>query len=1290
MHTCMLSICCNSAIRFNTINIIILMKKFTPIFSIPILLASSVGHSAPTVTGNVISWPDDGWYQVQNAQTYTEVCAGGSSCEVTTGTYIVINHTTGERFTSVVDSSEIPTTPIDNGITVVGNVISWPDDGWYQVQRRNTLQEICAGVRSCSVGPGTFNVINHTTDVRSVVTVEPSDAPTYTGDGSVTVSGGVISWPDDGWYQVQNAATYEEICNGGRSCEAPPGIYKVLNHSTGTRINVEVAPGSESPADSGFGYYADWPVINSAVPKDPAIEAAVGEILAQMTIEEKVGQMIQPDLRNVTPEEASEFKLGSLLNGGGSWPNNYKQSTAADWAATADSYWEALESVYADRGFRIPFMWATDAVHGHNNVFGATVFPHNIGLGAANDPDLIFRIGGVTAKEVAATGLDWTFAPTVAAPRDLRWGRVYEGYSEDPEIIFNYAGRMVEGLQGGAEGLKTDQHVLSNVKHWVGDGGTLKGVDRGENGYSEEYLINLHAMGYFSGLDAGAQVVMSSFNSWSDPLNYDPTDSGEYNGKVHGSKYLITDILKDRMGFDGLVITDWNGHTEVNGCTAADCPQAVLAGNDIFMVPARTDWIPFYNNLVRHVSEGTIPMSRIDDAVTRILRVKMRANLWEKSKPSERSLAGNQANLGADEHKALAREAVRKSLVLLKNNDQVLPLSSTQRVYLAGSAVNNLEKQTGGWTLTWQGTENTAEDFPGATTIREAIVSHIGEDKIVDSLSDADETTVAVVAIGEEAYAEFYGDIKDHQTLGFANLKAAYAADLETIRSLKESGMTVVTIFLSGRPMYVNEEINNSDAFVAAWLPGTEAGGIVDVLYALDGSDFSGRLSYSWPAAQCDTAVNRVATHIPGYIAPEFEQDSVVGHTPLFPYGYGLSYAEPSESLGPLMLDSRDYGCGLDAPSTDIATSPLEVYGRNSGGEFVLRISGAANGWAGIQVSGQNDTEQGNVSTSPINYQGQYDGVHVQFDGENLAQIYLQYEDELGQDNTQYLNADSTLQFDVRVQQSPTDAFNLAQHCVHPCLGEISFQSFMPEPSDQWSTLKVPLSCMADEGMSFAAMSTPFLFFTGGAAEFDLGNVRIVPRSVDPAEDAFSCADLAGLEAAELMEEASSIFGNETWGADIEVFTARTGSDWSPVPELVTITAVGNGVDTEINVEYASDLEQTDKGVVIVNSTLQNISAYVANGTLEFELYVEDYADNVSGMVVKMESSTTGPDILIGGPDVYPAGQWHSVSINVADLGLDEEQLKEIIKPFVILPAWTDSQLGVKFSFRNVVLKLNP
>lgn len=1032
-----------------------------------------------------------------------------------------------------------------------------------------------------------------------------------------------------------------------------------------------------------LAYYSDWPAIASKVTVDPDIESRVSSILAQMTLEEKVGQMIQPNLDDVTPEEAKVYKLGSLLNGGGSWPNKDKHASAGDWAAAADSYWTALDEAYADRGFKVPFMWATDAVHGHNNVFGATVFPHNIGLGAANDPEMILRIGQATAKEVVATGLDWTFAPTVAAPRDYRWGRVYEGYSEDPEIIYSYAGKMVEGLQGGSVGLKTDTQVISNVKHWVGDGGTLKGVDRGETHYSEEYLMNIHAAGYFSGLKAGAQVVMSSFNSWHDDANYDQTGTGEYNKKVHGSKHLITDVLKGKLGFDGLVVTDWNGQNEINGCTSSNCPEAVNAGNDVFMVTARTDWKPFYDNVIAQVNDGTIAMSRIDDAVTRILRVKMRAGLWEKPKPSERSLAGNDSVLGSDEHRALAREAASKSLVLLKNQDGVLPLQATQKVYLAGSAADDLQKQTGGWSLTWQGTENDISDFPGATTVRMALEDQIGTDNIITDLAETDENTIALVAIGEDPYAEFSGDIKDHQTLGFAKLKTAYAADLQTVKDLKARGMKVVTVFFSGRPMYVNEEINNSDAFIAAWLPGTEAGGITDVLYQVGGADFTGRLSYSWPNKLCSTTINRVPATIEGYVTPEWEQDITGEHAPLFAYGYGLSYAD-SGNVVQLDLDSRDYGCGQDAPDDGVATIPLEVYGKASGGEFAMLVSGADNGWAGIPVSGQVATDQGSVSTSPINYQGQYDAVNVTFNGNNAAQIYAQTLDEAGQDRYSYLNAESTLQFDIRMYQAPTANFVLSQHCVWPCLGEVSINDFLPEVSTEWTTMKVPLACFAENGVDYQNLNTAFLFYTDGQAQFDLGNIRMVPKSVDPADDALSCSDLAGIEAPALDEAVSNIFGNEIWNAELSIYTAQTGGDWSPSEGYITTTLSGEGTETEVNVVYSTDKPETDKGLVLVTGTPQNLSNYLDSGMLQFDLYVEDYASNTDGMVVKMESSNSpGSDYFIGTPADFPAGQWHSVSVAIADLGLTDI-ITDIAKPFAILPAWGKPQGGVNFTFKNV------
>lgn len=882
--------------------------------------------------------------------------------------------------------------------------------------------------------------------------------------------------------------------------------------ATTTKKNLSDAPVNViEPVDASknhLKYYSDWPKIKSVVPKDPAIETDVAVILAKMTLEEKIGQMIQPSLDQVTPAEAKQYKLGSLLNGGGSWPAKNKRASAMAWARTADAYWEALDEAYQGRGFKIPFIWATDAVHGHNNVFGATVFPHNIGLGAANDPDLIYRIGKVTAKEVAATGLDWTFAPTVAVPRNDRWGRVYEGYSEDPEIVYRYAGKMVEGLQGGAEGLKSDTQVIANVKHWIGDGGTSHGVDRGKTHASLEDLINIHAVGYFSGLEAGAQAVMSSFNSWHSDENYDLSNKGGYNKKVHGSKYLITDVIKNRMGFDGIVVTDWNGHKEVNGCSASSCSVAVNAGNDVFMVTARNDWKAFYKNVIAQVNDGTISMERIDDAVTRILRVKKRANLWKKPRPLKRSLAGNQAQIGSPENRELAREAVRKSLVLLKNNADTLPLNSTQKIYLGGSAANNLAKQTGGWTLTWQGTDNKLQDFPGATTLKMALGRHIGADNVITELSKADSETIAIIAIGEDPYAEFSGDIKKHQTLSFAKTKATYAADIAAVKAAKDVGLKVVTVFFSGRPMYINDGINQSDAFVAAWLPGTEADGIIDNLYQRSGADFTGRLSYSWPNKACSDAINRSPQHIQGYNTPDYEQDIDSEHKPLFAYGYGLSYSTKAANradLNTLTLDDPKFGCGQDSE----VTTALEIYGRNSANEFVLRISGAKNSWKPIPIPAADKLiNQGDLVATSINYQGQYDAVNVKFAGGDTAQLYLQTQDHKGQGRKAYQVAESTLQFDIRMKQFPTGPLKLAQHCEWPCHADVAMNAHLPKVGSGWKTLKVPVKCFVEKGMNYNAMNTPFLMVLKGKAEFDLGNIRLVPKNIDAAADALNCASL--------------------------------------------------------------------------------------------------------------------------------------------------------------------------------------
>jgi len=613
-----------------------------------------------------------------------------------------------------------------------------------------------------------------------------------------------------------------------------------------------------------------WPHVTSEVKQDPQLEARIGALLQKLTLEQKVAQMVQPDIRSVTPKDVRTYRLGSVLNGGGAWPGNNKHAKVADWVALADEFYNAS----IDTAAPIPIIWGTDAVHGHNNVIGATLFPHNIGLGAAHDPDLIERIGSITAIEVAVTGIDWAFAPTLAVVRDDRWGRTYESYSEDPEIVRAYAGRMVRGLQGiaGTPQFLDASHVVATAKHFIGDGGTDRGVDRGDNLSSEQQLLDIHGQGYLTALAAGAQTVMASYNSWQ-------------GWKLHGNKHLIVDVLKTQMGFDGLVVSDWNGIDEVQGCTIDKCMQSVNAGVDLFMVP--DDWKAFITNTVAQVRNGDIDESRIDDAVTRILRVKLRAGLFEKGKPSARPLANKSELLGAAPqsellgaapHREVARQAVRESLVLLKNKNGILPLARKLNVLVAGDGADNIGKQSGGWTLTWQGTDNTNADFPGATSIfagiKAAVTAAGGTAALSADGSFRQKPDVAIVVFGEQPYAEYFGNVKS------IDYQGRDGADAALLARLKKAGIPVVSIFLSGRPLWVNPEINASDAFVAAWLPGSEGAGIADVIFRNEqgtvNHDFSGKLSFSWPRQASETALNR---NDPGYDA-------------LFAYGFGLTFAD--------------------------------------------------------------------------------------------------------------------------------------------------------------------------------------------------------------------------------------------------------------------------------------------------------------------------------------------------------------------------------------------------------------
>lgn len=1106
------------------------------------------------------------------------------------------------------------------------------------------------------------------------------------------------------------------------SCFAQPKVLSLciaailltgcLDNDNGATTQVKPFVGATPnlPAEYDITYQADWPTIQSSMSTDDnatraaSIESRVAEILAQMSLEEKVGQMIQPDLREITPQELKKYHIGSILNGGGGWPDGNKYATAEDWAKEADKFWLANKEQWATRGFHIPFVWATDAVHGHNNVFKATVFPHNIGLGAARDLDLIKRIGAATAQEIAATGLDWTFAPTVATPRDDRWGRVYEGYSEDPQIVHAYAKEMVEGLQGitPAE-LASDQKVISNVKHWVGDGGTKDGVDRGENHYTEEYLTNIHAAGYLSGLNAGAQAVMTSFNSWWNDKNVLPNDA-DYNKKLHGSQYMVTDVLKNKMGFDGIVVTDWNGHSEINGCSMGNCAPVVNAGNDVLMVTANADWKSMYNNIIAQVESGEIEMARIDDAVTRILRVKMRAGLWDKPQPSARGLAGHQEILGSAKHRALAREAVSKSLVLFKNGDNILPLKKDQKIVLAGSAVDSIQKQTGGWSLTWQGDGNTIDkDFPGATTMKMAVESVVGADNIVDA-SSAEPDTVAIVMIGEDPYAEMMGDIKGHQTQEFSSIKKSYAADLETVKALKERGLKVVTVFYSGRPLYVNEEINNSDAFVAAWLPGTEAGGITDVLFG--DKDFQGRLSYSWPMMKCSTSINAVTNSLAdNWVLPKTEQSIVGEHQPLFPFGYGLSYKTSSEekariaNLDKIPLDPRDYGCGMAAPSTGVATMNLEVFGRSADAKaFVPRISGAATSWSPFEVTINEGASIKGLDAKRINKDHQQDAVTLTFDGASPSQFYVQTADEKGEDRQDYFNADATLQFDVDMDTAAAPKMKLAMHSVHPSITEVDIAYVLPKATPdttEWSTIKIPLECFDNGNLNFGNLNTPFLLFSEQAVAMSIANVRLVPHSVDAAEDAVSCDQLQAPLLPELDEAVSDIFGT-TWQAapTTEFYSTGAAVPEGYQPFEITANTEGNSY----KVAYNAKAQQDFKALLHFKGTTQNLKQYVANGALQFELKVDSYGTplegqtaNTNGMSIKINSEGGGSNVdYILSPANYPAdGQWHPVSVPVSSLINDQIDITKVNEPLIIFPEWGASQAGVIFEVRSIKLKLN-
>ena len=636
----------------------------------------------------------------------------------------------------------------------------------------------------------------------------------------------------------------------------------------GCAANAGAPPTIAAPA------IAQWPTLAKPDQHDPAIEARIIAILGQMTLRQKIGQMTQADIRSITPDQVREHFIGSVLNGGGAWPGGEKQAAVADWVSLARDYHEA--SMATDLATKIPIIWGTDAVHGHNNVFGATLFPHNIGLGAAHDPELVGRIAHLTSKQVRATGISWIFAPTLAVVQSPRWGRTYEGYSSDPALVRDYASAFVTAVQGDLTGPTT---AIATAKHFIGDGGTWLGKDQGEARTTREELIKTHAPGYFGALEAGVQTVMTSYSSWTD------TGAGVAHGKMHGNRELITDVLKGELGFDGFVVSDWNAIEQVDGCTRTNCAQAVNAGIDMFMVP--DDWQQFIEEAIADVESGAVPMSRIDDAVTRILRVKLRSGLFETS-PIPAAAAD--ADLASDAARMTAREAVAKSLVLLKNSERSpLPLAANSKVLLVGRAADKVPPQLGGWSLTWQGDLTDDSDYPLADDMLSALQKALSAGGKVDFSEDGQGVDVSaydavIVVHAEDPYAEMKGDIEYPATIRHS---ARYPQDLAALERVSGKGVPVISILFSGRPVYANDLLNLSDAFVAAWLPGTEALGITDVLLRQPGGghnkDFTGRLPFVWPADPC----------------PEVAADPV-----LFERAYGLQTSDRTKSVG-LPVDNR-------------------------------------------------------------------------------------------------------------------------------------------------------------------------------------------------------------------------------------------------------------------------------------------------------------------------------------------------------------------------------------------------
>jgi beta-glucosidase len=600
---------------------------------------------------------------------------------------------------------------------------------------------------------------------------------------------------------------------------------------------------------------------------DPSLPVAtrVSQLMANMTLDEKIGQMTQAERSAVTNADITNYALGSLLSGGGSAPS---PNTASSWADMYDGYQNAAQS----SRLGIPLIYGIDAVHGHNNVLGATIFPHNIGLGAARDPALVQQIGRATAEEVSGTGIDWDFSPCLCVARNDRWGRTYESFGEKPELPTQMA-TYITGLQGSS--LSAPGSVLATAKHYIGDGGTTNGTDQGDTQITEAELRATHLPPFVEAVRRGVGAVMISYNSW--------------NGvKDHGNQYLITTVLKGELGFSGFVVSDWNGIDQIDGqtgFTGSEVSQAINAGIDMVMVPFA--WQQFISTLRGEVQAGRVPMSRIDDANRRILTKKFELGLFERPL-TDRSYT---PTVGSAAHRTLARQAVRESQVLLKNAGNILPLAKTNnKIFVAGKNADNIGYQSGGWTISWQGGSGAVT--PG-TTILQGIRNAAGSGTTVTynaSGSGIDSSYgVAVAVVGETPYAEGAGDRPNGMGLD--------STDLNTISTLRSAGVPVVVVLVSGRPLDIAAQLPSWNALLAAWLPGTEGAGVADVLFG----DYAptGTLPMTWMQSASQQPIN--------------DGD---GKPALFPYGFGLRYGGTRSAYDVIQAESYSAQSGTQTETT--------------------------------------------------------------------------------------------------------------------------------------------------------------------------------------------------------------------------------------------------------------------------------------------------------------------------------------------------------------------------------------